>query len=191
MGHTNHCFLTHDALEWINGELLGDGHLQSSTYSARFVYGSKYLEYINYVSDTLTEFSIMQSGKIHKQVTCTIGYHYTSLSYSELFDVWAAWYADGFKQVPRDLKLTPVVCRQWYIGDGCLKGKFIILSTDGFPRFDVEWLVEMLNKMGIFARRQPAHNTIYIPARSTQSFLDYIGECPVECYKYKWGTVKC
>ncbi|KKK40214.1 hypothetical protein LCGC14_3132230, partial [marine sediment metagenome] len=34
-------------IQWLNGELLGDGCLVSySIYSSNFVYGSKYLEYI-------------------------------------------------------------------------------------------------------------------------------------------------
>ena len=43
----NHCKLSQEAIKWINGELLGDGSLQSrSPYSAKFTYGSKYIEYI-------------------------------------------------------------------------------------------------------------------------------------------------
>jgi len=32
----------------------------------------------------------------------------------------------------------------------------------------------------------PASNEIGISAYSTKSLLNYIGECPVECYKYKF-----
>ena len=43
----NNCVLSSEAIEWINGEMLGDGNLNSrSICSARFSYGSKYLEYI-------------------------------------------------------------------------------------------------------------------------------------------------
>jgi len=47
----NHCFLSKEAKEWIDGELLGDGCLQSQRrYSANFHYSSKYPEYIQYIS---------------------------------------------------------------------------------------------------------------------------------------------
>ena len=94
--------------------------------------------------------------------------------------------------MPRDIKLTPLVCRQWYIGDGCLKhpknGRpYIELSTCGFSISDVSWLVGELNKLGIKTTRCNSNNIIEISTHSTRAFLNYIGECPVECYKYKWN----
>ena len=39
----NHCNLSQEAIEWINGELLGDGHIRSqSPYSANITYTSKW-----------------------------------------------------------------------------------------------------------------------------------------------------
>ena len=185
------CHLSNEALEWINGELLGDGSLACYTCSGRFKYSSKHLEYINYISDTLAQFGIMQAGKIYRRVTCAVCYHYASLSYIDLFDVWAAWYACGSKQIPKDLKLTPVVCRQWYIGDGYLHKRSsgrpsILMSTQGFPVIDVLWLVSELKQLGFFVIYRLHNNTIRISTKSTKDFLSYIGECPVECYKYKW-----
>lgn len=191
MGFTNHCNLSNEALEWLNGELLGDGSLSSrSSVSAYFTYSSKYLEYINYVSDALEQFGIRQCGKIQSYFGCSLAYHYRSLSYNELFPVWMSWYMYGGKQVPKDIELTPLVCRQWYIGDGCLKksgGSIgITLATMGFPSVDNLWLVMKLKKLGFHVNHQPAWNELYISAHSVKDFLTYIGECPVECYKYKW-----
>ena len=187
-----HCHLSNAMLEWLNGELLGDGHLCSFTCSARFQYSSKYLEYINYVSDTLAQFGIIQSGKIQRRVTSVISYNYKSRSYTDLFDVWAAWYMYGNKQIPKDLELTPIVCRQWYIGDGCLKKStagtpYIVIGTCGFPVWDVLWLVTELRHLGFITTYYPSSNYLSISTSSTKDFLNYIGKCPVECYKYKWG----
>lgn len=97
--------------------------------------------------------------------------------------------------MPRDLKLTPLVCRQWYIGDGCLKkprrgGPYITLATDAFPVLSVKWLVGQLVNLRFRATRWKSENEISISAYSTKDFLDYIGECPVECYQYKWDYQK-
>ena len=185
---SKHCHISNEALDWIEGELLGDGSLCSFTCTARFRYSSKHLEYINYVSDTLAQFGIMQAGKIRRRVTCAVGYNYSSLSYTDLFDIWVMWYAYGNKQVPRDLKLTPTVCRQWYMGDGSIhkSSRAIFLATNAFPVADVKWLVQQLAGIGILATHHSARNVIYIPAKATKDFLGYIGECPVKCYKYKW-----
>lgn len=192
----NHCNLSEEAIEWINGEMLGDGNLRvSSSYSARFGYGSKYPEYIKYVSDTLKSFGIKQSGKIseryHKNMNC-YSYHYCSLSYVELLPICKKWYPQGKKIVPKELGLTPLTCRQWYIGDGSLmhgeRGRpRIRLNTHGFKIVDVNWLIKKLDKLRFKSKRQPLRNVIGISTESTKQFLNYIGECPVNCYQYKWA----
>ena len=191
----NHCILLFKSIEWVNGELLGDGYLRSDTiYSARFAYTSKHLEYIQYISDTLKSFGIEQSGKIREEYNKNQGnhsYRYHSLHYEELYPIYKRWYPKGKKIVPKDIKLTPLTCRQWYIGDGCLQHskrmmKFIVLHTNGFKPNDVEWLKNRLTKMGFISTRRLSDNAIGISAYSTKGFLDYIGDCPVDCYRYKW-----
>jgi len=187
----NHCYLSLEAIEWINGEMLGDGHLEKHRYSAFFSYGSKYLEYIKYVSDTLKSFGVKQSGNIIKRTDKKLGntsYRYNSLSYEELLTVANKWYPERKKIVPKDLNLSPSTCRQWYIGDGCLrKQKSIVLHTNGFKVSDVEWLVKQLSKLGFKVNRWESNNSIYIPAYLVKDFLHYIGECPVSCYQYKFN----
>ena len=191
----NFCQLSQKAREWIDGELLGDGSLLSRhNYSAKFRYGSKYLEYINYVSDTLNSFGMKQCGKILKKKDKQYGsyvYCYGCCDYAELLPIYKRWYPKRKKIVPRDIKLTPLTLRQWFIGDGCLhhpkKAKpYIQLSTNAFPIPDVKWLIKQLNKLNFKTTRSPSNNTIRISTHSTKEFLDYIGECPVECYQYKW-----
>ncbi|GAH41600.1 unnamed protein product [marine sediment metagenome] len=66
-GTNHHCNLSQKAVDWISGEMLGDGSIQSvSPYSAYFVYASKYSEYIKYIKDTLKSFGI-EGGKIIKR----------------------------------------------------------------------------------------------------------------------------
>jgi len=190
----NHSHLSQEAIEWINGELLGDGCIEiNSKYSAKFKYGSKYPEYIRYVRDALELFGIGKAGRVykvyHKDMDC-YSYHCFSRAYPELLTIHKQWYKEGKKIIPKDIKLTPLTCRQWYIGDGCLTilkhSKNIVLATYGFLVKDVEWLTEQLNKINIKANRQKK-NAIYLSAYSVEDFLKYIGKCPIECYKYKWG----
>jgi hypothetical protein len=191
----NHCKLSQKAIEWINGELLGDGHLCSySSFSARFTYSSKHFEYAQYVSDTLKSFGIKQAGRIRKVINKrrgNISYHYQSLRYVELLSVHKKWYPKGKKIVPKNIELTPLVCRQWYIGDGTYyftarRKRKLKLCSQGFTILDVEWLVKKLNKLGFKVKRE-LNNGIRFSNYSIKSFLEYIGSCPVECYKYKWN----
>ena len=193
---SNHCNLLKEAIEWINGELLGDGCLHSySTCSAQFRYSSKYLEYIKYVSDILKSFGIKQAGRIYKNYHKKrdyCGYRYNSCSYCELLFIHKKWYPKDKKIIPKDIKLTPLTCRQWYIGDGTISHRynrrpFIKLYTNGLTIDNVKWLVRGLNNIGFKATRQSIHNEIHISSYSTKDFLNYIGKCPVDCYKYKFS----
>lgn len=195
LGKTYHCDLFQEAIQWINGELLGDGHLYSkSVYSAGFSYTSKYLEYAQYVSDTLKLFGIEQIGNINKRINKkwnNHSYQYTSHSYPELLFLHRQWYPKGKKVIPKNIRLTPITLRQHHIGDGMLRhqkyGKpHIILSTNGFDIDDVKWLIRKLIKIGFRATRQIHNNSIYISSYSTKDFLNYIGKCPVRCYQYKF-----
>lgn len=187
---TNHCNLSQKAIEWINGELLGDGCLISySKYSAQFYYTSKFPGYYEYIKDILKSFSIYQMGKLY---IYSHYYYYVSKRYAELLPLHKKWYSDGKKIVPKDLKLTPLTCRQWFIGDGCLyhpkdSRPYIQLYTCGFTIIDVERLVKLLNEIGFKVTRHPYNNVIYISVYSVEDFLGYLGPCPVRCYQYKWN----
>lgn len=195
LAEKNHCKLSQEMTNFINGELLGDGSLRLvSSYSALFNYGSKYLEYIKYIRDTLESLGIRQAGKIYtkyyKDLNCYT-YSYNSLSYAELLLIYKKWYPKGKKIIPKDLKLNPITCRQWYIGDGCLRHPknrkpTIELATCSFSIFDIDWITKKLINLGFKATRQSG-NRIFISAYSVKDFLDYIGKCPIECYAYKWN----
>ena len=204
LARTNHCNLSQKAIEFLNGELLGDGclattsrknDLPSENLSARFIYTSKYLEYIKYISDTLKSFGIEKSGNIRKyynKIQDTYVYKYNSHAYKELALIYKKWYPNGKKIIPKDIKLSKLTLRQHFIGDGSLihqKGKnsHIVLCTCGFTIFDVNWLIEKLIELGFKATRQISRNIIYISKDSTKKFLNYIGKCPVNCYNYKWA----
>lgn len=88
--------------------------------------------------------------------------------------------------------LTPITIRQWYIGDGGLvhngtKSPYVMLYSYGFVIKDMMWLIKQLIKIGFKVTRQPYLNRIHISSYSTRDFLKYIGNCPVNCYKYKWA----
>lgn len=199
LSEANHCELSKEAIEWIDGELLGDGCMSiHSSYSACFCYASKYPEYIQYVKDTLESFGI-EGGKIykrlHKRLNCYY-YSYASHFYIELLPIHLRWYPNGKKIVPKDIVLTPLTVRQWFIGDGSLKKPKgnrqpkVELGTYNFSIPDVNWLINQLVNLGFKATRKFYNNYIYISTYSTKAFLNYIGKCPVECYQYKFSYNK-
>lgn len=204
---SNHVALTKEALEFLYGNLLGDGHLCTlSEFSACLIYGSKYKSYLEWSSAQLVVYGIGQAGKINKHEQklpryskTYVSFHYDSKSYIELKGLHSRWYrsateeerAEGrkfIKIVPFDLELTALICRQWYIGDGNLdrRWRVITMATGGFEEVEVNHLVGMLCELKFRAKRQK-DNTIRISQRSASDFLNYIGPCPIKCYEYKWN----
>jgi len=194
----NHVILSNEGLEFISGELLGDMSItMNGKASAKIEYGSKYPAYLRWLSMTLSSFGIEQQSKISSHTTPfgSIGFRYCSKSYRELTALRKKWYPDGKKSVPRDLKLTPIVMRQWYIGDGALhtgKGKtsWIFFATDCFDRDELCFLADQLSSFNLPITLPASRNIIRIGARGVKRFLDLIGPCPKEIepwYGYKWA----
>lgn len=205
-----HVFLTERALEFLNGLLLGDGHLENyNRSSSAYDHSSKYQVYPEWLSKQFTSYGIGQIGRIRKRVSYLKGspkqyttFYYRSQHYIELKELWAKWYRPAvgeevrprkkfIKIIPLDLRLTPFTCRQWYIGDGCLNKtwRYITISTQCFTDGEVGFLIGLLRNFKLRATKTRV-GEIRIPARSVKDFLSFIGPCPKEiesCYGYKWA----
>ncbi|GAI49993.1 unnamed protein product, partial [marine sediment metagenome] len=127
----NHVSLSEEALEFLNGELLGDGHLQEYSFVAKYSHTSKHRQYLEWLRDKLLLFGINPSGEIlgysyntfkDKRYKDTIytSFRYYSKSYLELKELKKIWYPspESVKRVPLDIELAPTTLRQWYMGDG-------------------------------------------------------------------------
>lgn len=117
--------LTEEQKQILYGALLGDGSLilHKHCKNAIFSYTSKSKQHVEYVS---TPFKKYWSGEGIKQCTYYDGRtnkeysRYVMRTYTnETFtDEYHKWYKNGIKEIPKDLKLTPLMCNIWYIGDG-------------------------------------------------------------------------
>ena len=183
-----------EAIEFIVGELLGDGCVFSQNpVSANYAHSSKYKEYLNWLSSLLSVWGIEKSGEIRKLNNGC--FTYQSRFYRDLAALRKRFYPKGKKVVPIDIRLTPIILRQWYIGDGSYlvskrcNSRAIMLYTMGFRWNDVERLTALLGGLGIESIHT-TKNTIRIRSKSVDSFFEYIGSCPkeiVDIYGYKWG----
>jgi len=136
-----HVNLSPQAIEFLEGELLGDGCLvpTSRGHSVCYAHSSKYLEYIAWLSKTLAGFGMEQSGKVRcRNRHNSICYDYQTRSYLEMRALYERWYPDGHKHIPNDLIITPLMLRQFFLGDGSLirghNRRQIYLYCCGFSR---------------------------------------------------------
>lgn len=193
-------------MEVLIGELLGDGCIHYRTMNnanvsnnARFVYGSSKQEHVEYLRDLIIKEIPCSRIKIYnrkcsisKYGTITTAHLFSTISTKELYNLYKKYYPKGKKIVPKDLILTPTIVKHWYIGDGSLikqtncNSYYATIATMGFPYEDCLFLVGLLKSTLNIETWLNKRNIIYIPDKSISKFLIYIGDCPVDCYKYKW-----
>jgi len=191
--------------EILDGELLGDGYLikpKKGNCNCYFGYGTARKDYLIWLAKTLRILGLnSRDNSVYESIgrgySTNLSYWYQSHRFPELSDLHKRWYPDGKKKVPKNIELTPTVCRHWYIGDGSLNKSFpalyITLSTQSFTATEVDGLIKMLNEIGVGAKqgKHPNGAVIVMGKEAATAFLNYIGQCPKKIehvYGYKWGT---
>lgn len=187
------------------GALLGDGCLikHKNGVNAQFSYTSKSKQHVEFVCNDFMEYSYKEGVKkidVYDKRTDKIYTRYTFRTITDkgLLSEYNKWYKDGKKHIPKDLVLNPLICLIWYIGDGGLldskRSQYIKLSTQCFDKIEQEnILIQQLSQFN--AKLTKADKSkyddqqyfIYIPHKNVKMFLDYIGECPFDDYRYKWN----
>ena len=203
-------FLTEEQKNIIIGALLGDGGIYSGKRckNSYFSYISSQKEHVDYIYSFIKEFMTERyiNGPV-KTETFDKRTNKTYISYSIRTEnnicfekIRNEWYKDK-KVIPENLVLNPLICKIWYLGDGgILKTKnqvasnYIKLSTDGF---DPKYVINIIKELNTFdakiqhRNKEKTQSAILIPRYKIKDFLKYIGECPIECYKYKWNYIPC
>ena len=188
----NNYYLTDKSVEVMNGLLLSDGCLQyrNDSLNACFSQTCKYKEYLDYLKEQLSFPSKIASyNYIDKRWNKRIYSNQLTTKQSELFSsLYREWYPTGEKQVPNNLKLTPITLLHWFLGDGYGGDHSINLCTDSFSESHINYLITELDNLNIKSNIQQhgKHPRIYIPTKYQMEFLGLIGRCPVKCYEYKW-----
>lgn len=182
--------------EMIIGWTLGDGgfRLVKHGINPYFTYTDKHKEYIEYVKDFLLKYNIECSIRINKVTNC---YQLKTKVYPEFHKYYNLFYGyEGTKpngqkrKILPDIKLSPTILKNWYIGDGC--------SCKYTPKSDLhrgsivnehknQFIINELNSIcGVKCYEYKTFCTYYFNNSQLKKLLEYIGDCPVECYKYKW-----
>lgn len=201
----NQSLLNEDMIDSIDGFLLGDGRVKpyynkGDKNSATLVCGVQYQEFAIYFSKFFGPYrSVVKKNKDPSMVQ---GFRWdmSTKSHAELFGQYQRWYRQKddkmLKHVPGNVRLTPKSVMMWYLGDGSIvinndnNTVVVRLSTDGFAKANVEFLVVKLTELGISCRRNN-ENRIYIEAKGIPAFFNFIGsKSPVKCYDYKFQLPK-
>ena len=192
-------FLNENLIGW----LLGDGgmKLMNNSINPFFNYTDKKQDHVKYISDILSKYKIKHNIYFNKNNEC---FHLQSETRPEFHKYYELFY--GYKDLNENnqkrkilpnVTLTPIILRNWFIGDGssvkqqsCNNHKGQI-SCKYKNEFILDQLNKLFNKVAIYEYKNSSGTTYYTYSISNKNFikfLDYIGECPIESYKYKWIT---
>lgn len=183
--------LSERAVHYLEGLILGDGHLYEHRRSASYVHGDSSKKYLLFLFDTLEKFGLKGMGKIAKQrPKRTIVYHYRTKYYPELLNLRRKWYDNGRKIIPPDFKINPTSLFNWYIGDGTLSARgTVVIESYTFSGEDLRRIIAQLGNVGIKATLEPSTG-IYIRKESRKAFFQYIlsgGDRIPPSYEYKFA----
>jgi len=197
-------FLSDMQQEVLYGALLGDGCLikHKRGTNAVFSYLSKSRQHVEFVMGYFKEYWNDKEIKDvayfdHRTKKTYFNSQIKTYTHQVFTDEYYKWYQNGVKHIPEDLKITPIVCLIWYIGDGCIcnlnRTQSIKLSTQCFTKEEQERILipqlqgfEAKLMMADVSKSGEQQYFIYIPKRKIKNFLEYIGPCPFSDYQYKW-----
>lgn len=201
----NHIEITEALLEYLDGTLLGDGHLSGYwAVSSSYNLTQRHLSYIHYVRNKLIHLDLDSGGNIWTRLhLCrngeyTVSHSFATRAYRELREQRDRWYPNGKKRVPKDVRLTPLSVRTWFLEDGSLErrtsytyGNRIKLYTCAFTRnlhILVDGLKDILDTDAIHVHA--SDNTIaFGRCEVVKRFFDFILPLPKELeldYGYKY-----
>lgn len=180
------------------GWVLGDGGLRipKAGINPKFHYTDKKKDHIDYICSILDKYNIHYNVCFNKNSEC---YNIDSEARPEFHEFYNLFYGyDGLDEHNRKYKilpninLNPIILRNWYIGDGSSSNQGKIGNHRGFIgcKFENPYITNQFKELfGSDFKLYSLNNGMfqyYFTNNGLQKLLDYIGECPVESYKYKW-----
>lgn len=193
-------------LEFIEGELLGDGCIipvsdSPNTNMAFYSHSSKYYEYLEWLDSIFSSEGLFKCGSIRRDITewengsKSVVYRYQTISCIELMELENKWYTNRIKIVPKSLKFTPTMVRQWFIGDGVVKSDgAVYFCTQSFDEDSINILKREFKSIGIDNISITKRNEIYIRRSGIPTLFEYMEKSYYEdapCYDYKFTNPEC
>lgn len=180
--HKDKVKLSYENQQILIGNLLGDGCVLKKKLRAFYSHTDKYIEYLEWLAGEFEKDGLTFSPTYQN----TRGdWALQSHTYSVFNEYREKFYIGRKRIVPHDTILTPIALRQWYISDGSVAthgGRTISKQMDN-PQLLLKPLRAIIGEEVSYH----SQGKFYIPVKLVDKFLRYIGNCPTECYEYKWS----
>ena len=186
------CNMSEKEKEIFDGIMISDGSLNKSRISARLTLGFKYLETIEKIINDLPSISFIKPWKYESNIDIRtnkkyISYYTKSNSYRNLLFEYERWY-NVEKIIPKDIKITPLMCYWWYVCDGFILNNNVYLCTDSFNEDNLLFIKIKLINNGFNASIRK-NKRISLDKKSSIDFLKWISNNIIiqKEYLYKWN----
>lgn len=182
LSHKDTVKLSKSNKEILIGNLLGDGSVLKKKLRAFYSHTDKHYEYLEWLANEFEKDGISFSP-IYSNTRGD--WALQSHTYRVFNEYRESFYVGRKRIVPENVKLTPIILRQWYISDGSV-------ATYGGRTISKQMIDPsmLLNQLRYIIGKEVSYHSqgkFYIPVKLVDKFLNYIGDCPVECYDYKWS----
>lgn len=192
-------FLDENIVGWI----LGDGgmRIMKNSINPFFNYTDKKEDHILYISSILTKYGIKNNINFNSNNSCYQLQSETRPEFHKYYDLFYGY--EGLnennqkRKILPNITLTPIILKNWFIGDGSSVKQNGTNNHKGqiSCKYKNDFIIDQLNKIhediSVYSYKTATGTTCYTYHFSNKNFikfLEYIGECPIESYKYKWIT---
>lgn len=189
-------FLDENLIGWI----LGDGgmRIMKNAINPFFTYTDKKEDHILYISSILSKYNIKHNINFNSNNSCYQLQSETRPEFHKYYDLFYGY--EGLnennqkRKILPNITLTPIILKNWFIGDGSSVKQSSSYNHKGqiSCKYKNDFIINQLNKLyediSVYSYKTAAGTTCYTYYFSNKNFikfLEYIGECPIESYKYK------
>lgn len=189
-------YLHQNILGWI----LGDGGVRKCKNSkhAHFIYTDLKIDHIEHIKSILDSYNINYSVHQNKKSKCYYIQSEALYIFDKYYDLFYGY--DGLnengekrKTLP-NIKLTPIILKNWFIGDGSSSPYRNSYNNRGTivckfrNEFIINQLKDICGEVSCYKyKTKTGHcHQYYFGNKQFIKLLEYIGDCPVESYRYKW-----
>lgn len=175
----------------IIGSILGDGYLRivpgRQDAFLEINHSLKQKDYVDWKYEILKNITVSGPRKrvIDEKRTA---YRFYTRQHSELTRLHSAFYRNGKKFIPDNLRITPLSLAVWFMDDGSrCRASDVYLNTQQFNQEDQKRLLDILRDHGFEARlnRDKTYNRIRFMKSSLTQFRELICEYIIPSMKYK------
>ena len=179
--------LTERQVSILSGKLLGDGTLRRKTNTLLEINHSyKQKDYVFWLYNEFREF-VNTPPHLRVSGVNRLSYRFTTISLSDLNRYYALFYQNGYKVVPKSLRLDPLMLAVWFMDDGSRSRSSVYFNTQQFSLEDQMFQIKLLSDLELKAslNKDKCYYRIRLSSDSMSTFVSLVEPYLLRSMRYK------